>query len=349
VLGARTLRIGAVSACVLASATAALWVGMPTPGLLLLAAVHAPVLVLRPRWVPALLAADFGLMAFRSFALAPAYFGHNFDTWMHLAIIRRVVENGPFPPDPFFAGYGAAPILSLVHQLYGAVVWLTGQPIDRIWLGGIPVVVVLIGAAAYFFHRELLGDSTAAFFAAMFYLVSRYFEWPTANYPRVVGPAFLLLSLALTMRGLRLDSRRLLALSGLALGLAIAAHPVAGVMSAMVVGAVLLGEWILEWRAGRGRSFVPALLAVAAGAAITAGPWIIYDFVGLLHKGETAPILQDVENAAEDLPFFVKRHIARILRAGVPFGDQGLRWTVPCYSASRVCSRRPASGGFAFT
>jgi uncharacterized membrane protein (UPF0136 family) len=291
----------------------------------LLAAVHAAVLVLRPRWVPALLATDFALMAFRGFALAPMYFGKNFDTWMHLAIIRRVVENGPFPPDPFYAGYGAAPILSVVHQLYGAVVWLTGQPIDRIWLGGIPVVVVLIGAAAYFFHRELLGDAAAAFFAAMFYLVARYFEWPHANYPRVIGPTFLLLSLGLLLRGLRTDGRRLFVMAGLALGLAIAAHPITGIMSGMVVSAVLLGEWVLEGLSGRGRRFVPTVLAVAAGAAITAGPWIVYDLAAFLHKGETAPIVHD---ASPDLAFFLKVHYTRIGRAGVPFGDQGVRWVV---------------------
>jgi hypothetical protein len=322
---AARLRVAAVPACCLAAAAALLWVGAPSPGLLVLAAVHAPILVLWPRWIPALLAADFGLMAWRSHALAPTYFGHDFDTWMHLAIIRRVVENGPVPPDPFYAGHGAAPILSLVHELYGAAAWLSGQPIDRIWLWGIPVVVVLIGAAAYFCHREILGDRTAAFFAAMFYMVSRYFEWPHANYPRVIAPAFFLISLGLMFRGLRTEGRGLLVMAGLALGLAIAAHPIAGVMSAMVVAAVLLGEWTLEARAGRGRTFAPTVLAVAAGAAITAGPWILYDFIGLLHKGETAPILH---GASGDVSFFLKRHCTRILRAGVPAGDQGMRWVV---------------------
>jgi hypothetical protein len=328
ICGTAQVRLAVVWGCSLAAVAALLWVGTPSPWLLSVAAVNAAVLVLRPRFAPALLAVDAGVMAWRGHLLAPMYLGNNFDTWMHLTIIRRVLENGPFPPDPFYAGHSAAPLLSVVHHLYGAAAWLTQLPIGQIWFWGIPMVVVLIGAVAYFFHRELLGDSTAAFFAAMFYLVSRYFEWPTANYPRVVGPAFLLLSLALTLRGLRLDNRRLLLMAGLALGLAIAAHPVAGVMSAMLIGAVLLGEWILEWRAGRGRTFVPTLLAVVAGAAIMAGPWIVYDFVGLLNKGETAPILQNVENTAEDLPYFVKRHVARILRAGVPFGDPGLRWTV---------------------
>jgi hypothetical protein len=292
------------------------------------AVVSAAVLVRQPRFTAALLAVNAGFAAWIGHLLAPIYLGRNFDTWMHLTIVRRVLENGPFPPDPFYAGHSAAPLVSVVHHVHAAAAWLTGLPIGQLWFWGIPLAVGLTAAAAYFFHRELLGDSAAAFFAAMFYLVSRYFEWPTASYPRVIGPTFLLLSLALTMRGLRLDSRRLLVMAGLALGLAIAAHPIAGVMSAMVIGAVLLEEWFLESRAGRGRAFAPALLAVGCGAAVAAGPWIVYDFAALLNKGETAPLLQNAVGTTEDLAFFLTHDAERIIRAGAHVGDQGFRWIV---------------------
>lgn len=325
IVDATARRVAAVVACFLASVAALLWIGIPAPWLLLLAVVHGPVLVLRPRFAPALLAADVGLIAWRSYAIAPIYFGHNFDTWMHLAIVRRVVENGPFPPDPYYAGYGAAPILSLVHQLYGAAALLTGQPIAQVWIWGIPVVVMLIGAVAYFLHRELLGDPTAAFFAAMFHLVSRFFELPHANYPRVVGPMFFMLSLALMLRGLRTSRRLMLAMAGLALGLAIAAHPITGVMSTMVVASVLLGEWALEGREGRGRAFVPMALALIGGAAVTAGPWIAYDFAALLNLGEPAPLLYGDWG---DLSFFLRINLSRALRSGMPLGDPVSGWTV---------------------
>ncbi|MBW2401082.1 MAG: glycosyltransferase family 39 protein [Deltaproteobacteria bacterium] len=326
--GTARVRFAIAFGVCLAATGALFWVGTPSPMLLAWAAFSAAILVLQPRFAPALLAVNAGFVAWIGHLFAPMYLGRNFDTWMHLTIVRRVVENGPFPPDPFYAGHSAAPLVSVIHHVYAAAAWLTELPIGQLWFWGIPLVAALTAAAAYFFHRELLGDSTAAFFAAMFYLVSRYFEWPTANYPRVVAPTFLLLSLALMLRGLRLDSRRLFVMAGLALGLAIAAHPIAGLMSAMVVGGVLLGEWLLEWRSGRGRSFTPLLLAVAGGAAIAAGPWIVCDFVALLNKGETAPLLQNAEGVAEDLAFFLKRDMQRILRAGAHTGDQGIRWVV---------------------
>jgi hypothetical protein len=320
-------RCGAVAVC-LAATGALLWVGPPSLVMLAWAAVSAAVLVREPRFASALLAVNAGLAAWIGHLLAPIYLSRNFDTWMHLTIIRRVLENGPFPPDPFYAGHDAAPLVSVVHHVYAAAAWLLQLPIGELWFWGIPLVGAVTAAAAYFFHRELLGDSVAAFFAAMFYLVSRYFEWPTANYPRVVGPTFLLLSLGLLMRGLRLDSRRLLFMAGLALGFAIASHPIAGVMSSLVVGAFLLGEWSLEARAGRARSFVPALLAVGCGTAVAAAPWIYHDFVALLNKGETAPLLQNAESTAEDLRFFLTRDVGRIIRAGAHADEPGIRWIV---------------------
>jgi len=311
----------------LAATGALLWVGPPAPVMLAWAVVSAVVLVQGPRFAPALLAVNAGLAAWVGHLRAPIYLGPNFDTWMHLTITRRVLEHGPFPPDPFYAGYGAAPLVSLIHHVYAAAAWLTELPIGQLWFWGIPLVVGATAAAAYFFHRELFGDSVAAFFAAMFYLVSRYFEWPTANYPRAVGPTFLLLSLALLLRGLRADSRRLLVVAGLALGLAIASHPITGVMSAMVIAAVLLGEWLLEWRAGRGRALLPAVLAVACGAVVAASPWIVSDFAALSNKGETAPLLQNAESRL-DLAFFLTHDVKRIIRAGAHTGDPGFRWIV---------------------
>lgn len=317
----------------LAAAAALLWVGAPSPVILAWAAVNAAVLVFRPRLAAGVLAVNAGLMAWRGAALAPIYLGSNFDTWMHLAIVRRVVENGPFPPDPFYAGHSAAPLVSLIHHVYAAVAWATDLPIGPLWFQGMPLVALAIAAVAWFFHRELLGNAAAAFFATMFYLVSRYFEWPTPNYPRAIGPVFLLLSLALLLRGLRLDRRRLLVASGLALGLSAAAHPVSGVMSALVVGAVLLAEWALEAQAGRGRAFAPGVFAVVTGALVAAGPWIYHDAVALLAKGETAPILQYAEDSAEGLLFFLSRHVDRILRAGASPGESTLRglvlWGLP--------------------
>jgi hypothetical protein len=292
---------------------------------MLLAAVHAPILLFRRRWVPALLAADLGLASWRAYVASPMYFGTQFDTWMHLAMIRRVVEHGPIPPDPYYVGYSAAPVLSLIHQLHGAAVWLTGQPIGAVWVWGIPVFTALIGLVAYFFHREVLRDSVAALFATLFFVVWHEFKWPHADYPRVVALGFYMLALGLLLRSLRNESRWGCAGAGLVLGLSIATHPISGAIGAMVAAAVLLGEWISAARAGSGRTLVASALAFVAGSVITAGPWIAYDFIALLHVEELPPIIEDSKHG---LRYYLTVQILRGLGGAREIGDTSLRWLV---------------------
>ena len=289
----RTLRTAGLFACAVAVGFAGAWFGMPGPWRMLLAAVHAPILLFYRRWVPALLVADLGLAVWRAYVASPMYFGRQFDTWMHLAMIRRVLEHGPVPPDPYYVGYSAAPVLSLIHQLHGAAVWLTGQAIEEVWVWGIPVLTALIGLVAYFFHRELLRDSVAALFATIFFVAWRYFEWPHANYPRVVALGFYMLALGLLLRSLRNESRWGCAGAGLVLGLSIATHPISGATGAMVAAAVLLGEWIFAARAGSGRALVVSALVFVAGSVVTAGPWIAYDFLALLRVDQLPRIIED--------------------------------------------------------
>jgi hypothetical protein len=292
---------------------------------MLLAAVHAPILLCYRRWVPALLAADLGLAVWRAYVASPMYFGRQYDTWMHLAMIRRVLEHGPLPPDPYYVGYSAAPVLSLIHQLHGAVVWLTGQAIGDVWVWGIPLFTALIGLVAYFFHRELLRDSVAALFATLFFVAWWHSEWPHANYPRVVALGFYMLALGLLLRGLRNERRWGCARAGLVLGLSIATHPISGATGAMVAAAVLLGEWIFAARAGGGRALIVSALVFVAGSIVTAGPWIAYDFIALLRVDQLPRI---IENPKLDLRYQLTVQTLRGLRAGQEVGDTSLRWLV---------------------
>ena len=70
---------------------------------------------------------------------------------------------------------------------------------------------------------------------------------------------------------------------------------------------------------------MPMALAVMAGAAITAGPWIVYDLFALLNRGEPAPALYDDWG---DLAFFLSQNLSRVRQSGMPLDDPRFSWVV---------------------
>jgi hypothetical protein len=264
----------------------ALWGDPPGALLLLLGAFHGLVILVRPAWIPGLLALDLALIAWQSAASAPSFFTYQFDTWVHLSLIRRIVENGPFPPHPYYRQHGAAPLTSLVHHLYAAAALVSQRPIAELWRWGSPVAVTALGAAAYFAHRELFRERTAAFFAALFYLVWQYHTWGYATYPRCVAPALYFLALGLLWRALRSGGSGTSLGAGAALGLTFGVHPVTGSMGALVVAAVLGIEGVRRKLAGEGRAFAPLALRVVLGAIVAASPWLVSDALAWLERAE---------------------------------------------------------------
>jgi hypothetical protein len=105
---------GAVAALASCALVAGYAQGVHPVGLVL-ALVHAAAW-LRRRWLPVLVVVDLLLIGWMGAMLAPYGFATRYDTWMHLALVRRVAENGRFPPDAYYHGYPAAPVLSFVHQ-----------------------------------------------------------------------------------------------------------------------------------------------------------------------------------------------------------------------------------------
>jgi hypothetical protein len=279
-------RTVAIFLCMFLSLGLTLWGDPPGALLLLLGVFHGLVILARPAWIPGLLALDLALIAWQSAAAAPTFFNLQFDTWVHLSLIRRVMENGPFPPHPYYHQHSAAPLTSLVHHLYAAAALVSQRPIAELWRWGSPVAVTALGAAAYFAHRELFRERTAAFFAALFYLVWRYPTWGHATYPRSVAPALYFLALGLLWRALRSGRRGTSLGAGAALGLAFGAHPVTGSMGALVVAAVLGIEGVRRKLAGEGRAFAPLALRVVLGAAVAASPWLVSDTLAWLAKPE---------------------------------------------------------------
>jgi hypothetical protein len=287
-------RAFAILLCMFASLGLALRGSPPDAPLLLLGALNALVISLRPGWIPGLLALDLALIAWQSAAAAPTFFSYQYDTWVHLALVRRVLENGPFPPHPYYVEHGAAPLTSLVHHVYATAALVSRRPIAELWRWGSPLAVAALGAAAYFAHRELFRERTAAFFAALFYLVWRYHTWGHATYPRCLAPALYFLSLGVLWRALRSGGSVDSLGAGALLGLTFGVHPVTGSMGALVVAAVLAIEGARRKLAGEGRAVALLALRVGLGAAVAASPWLVSDALAWFarvqgHPGGTAP------------------------------------------------------------
>ncbi len=279
--------------CLAAGLAAASMAGqLPDAARVLLGVLHGVVLVVRPSCVPVLLLLDVGLVGWQGAALAPSYFGTNMDTWMHLALIRRVAEHGIFPPDPYYRGHGAAPLTSVVHYVYGALASVTTIAGADLWRWGTAVAVLTIGASVYFCHLQVLRDSGAALLATVFYLWWRNFLWPCANYPRCVSPAFLFLAIGLLVRSLRSSHRAGSVAAGAALGLAIGSHSIAGVMGALVVATLLALEWRHAYVLESGILFARTIaLPLLVGTLLTAAPWVMSNVAAMQAMTGMAPVV----------------------------------------------------------
>jgi len=176
---------------------------VPSPVLLAWGTLHGVVAVVCPRCLPALLVIDTALFSWEGAIRSAEIFGQDYDTWLHLGLIRRVLEHGPYPPDTSYLGHIASPHTSLVHYLHAVAALMTELPGHTLWRAASPLVVLGLGGAAYFAHRELLQDRAAASLATIFYLSQKLFAAGYATYPRVVAPVFYLLSIGLLTRALR--------------------------------------------------------------------------------------------------------------------------------------------------
>jgi len=278
------LRVAAIALCLLAVG-AALFERMPSGAMLALGVAHGLVLGIRPRWMPALLVFDLGLVGWQSAHQAPDSFQSIYDSWVHMALARRVVDFGPFPPNAFYAEHGAAPLYSFVHLVQGGASALFGVPVTDVWRWGHPVAVVGIGVAGYFAHRELLRRESAAVIAGLTCVVVFRFAWGYAGYPRVVGPAFNLLALGLAFRALRSGGFLPALGAGVALGLAFACHPVSGGLGAALLGLILFVELANGWWAGGGvRRTIRVSATIVAASIVVAAPWLVADAVAWMHR-----------------------------------------------------------------
>ena len=259
-------------------------------GAILLGLAYGAVGMLRPRWLPGLLVLVAVLLCWEAAVQSSRIFGQGWDTWLHLGLIRRVLEHGPYPPDTNYLGHSAAPHTSLTHYIQATAWWITSLPGHTLWRASSPVVVACLAAISYFAHRELLRDRAAAALASVFYLSQKFFAVGWAVYPRVTAPALYLLTIGLLARGLRTSRPRLFLMAGLALGLTFGTHPVTGVMAILVVGSIIAIEGTRRIRRGELRALAGRSCWLLGGAAVAASAWVVGDLMALSSKTQTAPI-----------------------------------------------------------
>ncbi len=107
-----------------------------------------------------------------------------YDTWMHLAMIQRGVENGLFAGDPFYMNYPPPPHYSIVDVLYIYASKITGIAPHLLWGNSSFLVAALIFLACVWWHRELFDKLQLGWLAGLLFLLSISSQWHYAIYPR---------------------------------------------------------------------------------------------------------------------------------------------------------------------
>ena len=185
------------------------------------------------------------------------YLSDDHDEGLYLLQANALAEGHLFPPAPEQAD-AFRPFLSVhsdgrfvlkyapVHASILAVsIRLTGDARPALALIAAAVLVLSYGLA-----REVLGEPFLATVATAFLALSPLFVVQAATFLAYCSNLVLLEGFALALlRGVRLDSRRLLSLSGLIFGIALFARPFDAILWAVPLG--LYGVW--SQRTDRGR------------------------------------------------------------------------------------------------
>ncbi len=207
------------------------------------------------------------------------YLSEDHDEGLYLLQANALAEGHLFPPAPKHAE-AFRPFLSVlsdgrfvlkyapVHASILAVsVRLTGEARPALALIAVGVLVL-----TYALAKEVLGEPFLAALATAFLALSPLFLVQTATFLAYCSSLLLLEGFALALlRGVRLNSRRLLSLSGLIFGLALFARPFDAILWAVPIG--LYGVW--SQRADRGR-LVRNVGSFALGAALPVVAMLLY-------------------------------------------------------------------------
>jgi hypothetical protein len=161
-----------------------------------------------------------------------------YDTWMHLAIIRRGIEHGLFAGDPFYLNYPTPPHFSLVDVFYIYASKITGIAPYLLWGDSSLLVAAFIFLACAWWHRELFGNSQLGWLAGWLFILSTASQWHYATYPR--NFALILFFACLVFYFRSVTRIRYVVHCGLSFGLCIMSHLFTAVMCVTVIVAYFL-------------------------------------------------------------------------------------------------------------
>jgi len=164
---------------------------------------------------------DTALIAISASLSHQMIYNMGYDTWMHLAIIQRGVENGLFGGDPYYLNFPTTPHYSIVNVLYILLSKITGIAPHLLWGNLSFVFAGLIFLACVWWHKELFEDSISGWFAGLLFILSISIKWHYATYPRNIALIFFFLSLLFYLRSVK---NRYIIYCGISFGFCIMSH-----------------------------------------------------------------------------------------------------------------------------
>lgn len=228
---------------------------------------------------------------FAAFLTRALIFAHTYDTWMHLALIRRTLEGGLFPGDPYYPGHSTLPHYSIVHILYGAVAHLARIRPHQIWEYASGPLVVIYALFFYRWAAELTGNRRAAFLAAVFKIGSGAIAWHYATYPYRVALVFYVITLFFYFRGLRNPARKAVWLAGISAGICLLVHLFIGICCLISIVSYGLVQTLYDRWVARERGTVSGLFSFLPVGLLVASPWLFVN-------GYERIVRRSVESAA---------------------------------------------------
>ncbi|HTS17265.1 MAG TPA: hypothetical protein VMP11_06820 [Verrucomicrobiae bacterium] len=224
--------------------------------------------------LPTVIGIDAVLAAFCAYATHRVIYSIKYDTWMHLAIIRRGLENGLFAGDPFYPNYPPPPHYSLVDVLYIYASKLTGIAPHLLWAHASFLVVALLFLACVWWHRELFDDSQLGWLGGLLFILSTSAQWHYATYPRNVALIPFFACLVYYFR----SANRIwyVVHAGLAFGICVMSHMFTAIMCAtfVMVYVLLAGGLDAIHRKHRRWLYDLRRLAFIPIGCILASPWL---------------------------------------------------------------------------
>ena len=220
---------------------------------------------------------DTALIATIAWLTHQEIYNIGYDTWMHLAIIQRGVENGLFTGDPYYLGFPPPPHYSIVHVFYVLLSAISGIAPHILWGNLSFIFVALSFLTCIWWYKELFDDSALGWLAGLLFILSIAIQWHYATFPRNVAFIFFFLGHLFYFRSVRTKQDRYILYSGISIGFCIMTHLFTGVMCfASLITYVLMSLGIdaihrktCLWNADLRRlAFIPISLIVSS-------PWLI--------------------------------------------------------------------------